>query len=209
MKHAFFLVALLAFLLSPSWLVAQQGEVAATFGATISPDAQGLVSCGEAILCPIPLGTTGPLTFGWGFSWQASFAQRLKSFKVASLSLEVPVNGAPDRTVPPLFIGGAYSSIFFTPGVQAKFLPSARISPFASVGGGLAHYHGTVANSSSNTGALGVGGGLDFRTRWPMVAFRAEVRDYITGRPAGFPFGAVTSNHLQNIFSGGGFVIKF
>lgn len=208
MKRVFLLLIPVAFLLS-SLLHAQRTEVAATFGATLSPDAQGLVSCGEAIVCPIPLGTTGPLSFGWGFSWQASFAQRLKNFKAASLYLEVPVNGAPERTTPTFLVGGSYSSIFFTPGLQAKFLPRSRISPFASVGGGLAHYYGTVSNSSSNTGALGVGGGLDFKTPWPKLAFRAEVRDYITGRPAGAPFGAVTSNHVQNIFSGVGFVIKF
>ena len=50
---------------------------------------------------------------------------------------------------------------------------------------------------------------LDFKTRLPLLGFRFEVRDFITGRPGTPSFSDVSSDHLQSIFVGGGVTLHF
>lgn len=183
---------------------AQKTEVAVTFGGALSPDAKGPIGCGEAIQCNIPPGTIGNLAIGPGVSWQASLGYRVANFSAAALYVELPLAGSPSRAQPG-FIGNEFSSLFFTPGVQLKFVPSRFMSPFASVGGGLAHFNDNFG-SSGNSGAFQIGGGVDFRTPLRVLGVRAEARDFVTGHPA--PFAGFTS-HLQHLFVGGGVVIKF
>lgn len=201
------ILVVLFVLLTPVLLRAQKTEVAVTVGATLSPDAKGFITCGEAIFCPIPPNTIGSLSISPGVSWQASFARRVAHFKAAGLYIELPVVGSALRTTETGFLAPEFTSIFFTPSAQIKLLPNAAISPFASVGGGLAHFQD--ANSSGNTGALQVGGGLDVKTPWRLIALRAEARDFIAGRPGNLAFAGFTSNHFQHIFTGGGVVLKF
>jgi len=182
----------------------EKAEVGVTFGAAVSPDAKGPIGCGEAMPCNIPAGTIGSLAIGPGVSWQASIAYRLANFRVAALYVQLPLAGSPSRTQPG-FIGNEFSSFFFTPGVQLKLVPNSFMSPFANIGGGLAHFNNNFG-SSGNTGAFQVGGGVDFRTPLRVLGVRAEARDFITGHPA--PFAGFTS-HLQHVFVGGGVVVKF
>lgn len=196
-------VVFVGLLLAGALAHAQKTEVAVTFGAAVSPDGKGPVTCGEAIPCQIPPGTIGPVSLGPGVSWQASLAYRLVNFRAAAFSLEIPVAYAPSRTGP---VSSDFSSLFFTPSAQLKLLPGGFASPFASIGGGLAHF-GTFA-SSGNTGAFQVGGGVDFRTPLRLLGIRAEVRDFITGHPAIFPVAAF-STRVQHVFVSGGVVVKF
>jgi hypothetical protein len=182
---------------------AQKAEVSVTFGAAVSPDGKGPVTCGEAIICPIPQGAIGPVSLGPGVSWQTSFAYRLADFKAAALYLELPIAGSPSRRGPSGIFNGDFSSFFFTPAAHVKFLPGSRVSPFASFGGGVAHF--SSFNSSGNAGALQAGGGLDFRTPLHVLGIRVEARDFITGHS---PFLGFTSK-VQHIFAGGGIVVKF
>jgi len=183
---------------------AQKTEVSLTLGAAVSPDGKGPVTCGEAIICPIPQGTIGSVSIGPGISWQASLAYRLANFRAAALYVELPFAGSPSRTGPGgIIFNGDFSSVFFTPAAHVKFLPRSSISPFASLGGGLAHF--SSSSSSSNTGALQVGGGVDFRTPLRVLGIRIEARDFITGHS---PFLGFTSK-VQHIFAGGGIVVKF
>ena len=96
---------------------------------------------------------------------EGNLAHRLANLHVASFHLELPLLGSPNRTAP----GTSFSSIFFTPGVKVKFsLP--LLSPFLSVGGGLAHFStGTNVGGSSTTGAFQVGGGVDVNTPIPLI----------------------------------------
>jgi len=183
---------------------AQKAEASFTVGAALSPDGKGPETCGEAIICPIPQGTIGPVALGPGVSWQTSFAYRLADFKAAALYLELPIAGSPSRSGPGgIIFNGDFSSFFFTPAAHMKFLPRSSVSPFASLGGGLAHF--SSFSSSSNTGALQVGGGVDFRTPLRVLGIRVEARDFITGHS---PFLGLTSK-VQHIFAGGGIVVKF
>jgi hypothetical protein len=205
------LVVVCALLLWPVLLQAQKNELAFTFGIALSPDGKGPVTCGEAVpRCPIPPNTIGSIGIGPGFSWQANFARRVVDFKAASLYLELPVSGSIARSTPGLVpLSNQFSSIFFTPSAQVRFLSGARISPFASVGGGLADFRNSTGGSSGATGAVQVGGGLDFKTPLPRISVRAEVRDFITGRPSNNAFSGFTSSHIQTLFAGAGVVFKF
>lgn len=196
--------AFVGLLLAGALAHAQKTEVAITFGAAVSPDGKGPAICGEAILCPTPPPIV-PLALGPGVSWQASFAYRLLNLRAAALYVELPLAGSPSRTAG--FSGTQFSSFFFTPSAQLKLLPDKFASPFASVGGGLAHFS-SFGSSGGNTGALQVGGGIDFKTPVRVLGIRAEARDFITGHPAIFPVGAFTSR-VQHLFVGGGVVVKF
>jgi hypothetical protein len=187
-------------------LHAQSNELSATVGVAFSPDAKGLLTCGEAIICGIPPGTIGNIGYGFGFSWQATYAHRLSNFHAASLYLELPAVGSPSRTSPN-FLASEFSTVFFTPSAQFKFLPGAWISPFASAGGGFGHFR--TRSSSANAGAIQLGGGADFRTPLPVLGVRTEFRDFITGRPDIVAFNGFTSNHFQHMFAGAGVVLKF
>lgn len=203
--NRFTLVLLL--LMAPLASYGQKTEVAMSVGVAVSPDGKGPPICGEAILCPISPDTIASLSLGPGVSWQASFAYRLANFKAVALYLELPVAGSPSRTGPGSFpLGGNFSSFFFTPSAHVKLLPGSRVSPFASVGGGLAHFS---SFDSANAGAVQVGGGVDFRTPLRVLGIRVEARDFITGRPDISPFTDFTSTHFQHIFAGGGVVLKF
>lgn len=59
---------------------------------------------------------------------------------------------------------------------------------------------------SDTKGAFQVGGGLDFKARLPLLGFRIETRDFITGPPS---LTSLTNKHLNNLFVGGGIVLRF
>jgi hypothetical protein len=105
------------------------------------------------------------------------------------------------------FLEPNFSTFFFTPSLKLKFLPSSGVSPFVSAGGGLARFGN---NPTSDTrGAFQVGGGVDIKTRLPLLGFRIETRDFLTGRPGIPSFTTITSDHLHNIFVGGGITLHF
>jgi hypothetical protein len=94
--------------------------------------------------------------------------------------------------------------------LRLKIAPIAPISPWVSVGGGWARYSLKDANLTQNKAALQFGGGLDFKTGLPVLGFRAEVRDFLTGVPT-FNSGFLTETglHHHNILAGGGIVLRF
>jgi len=194
----------LLFLLAAVAAQAQKAEVSFTVGAALSPDGKGLETCAEAIICPIPQGAIGPVSLGTGVSWQTSLAYRLANFRAAALYVELPFAGSPSRTGPGF--SPTFSSFFFTPSAHLKFLPGSAVSPFASVGGGVAHF--SSLDSRGNAGVLQVGGGLDFRTPLRVLGIRVEARDFITGHSSVAPLVDFTS-HVQHVFVGGGVVLKF
>jgi opacity protein-like surface antigen len=88
--------------------------------------------------------------------------------------------------------------------LRLKFAPSSGVSPFLSAGGGLGRFK--AGSTSDNHGAFQVGGGLDFKTKLPLLGFRFETRDFVTGSPS---FSTLTNNHLNNLFVGGGVTLHF
>lgn len=132
-------------------------------------------------------------------SYEGVIAHRLFNAHLAALHLELPIVGTPTRTLEQGPLRQDFSTVFVTPGLRLSVsLPG--LSPFFAVGGGLAHY--SASGSGSTVGAFQVGGGLDFHFAIPLVRFRAEVREFHNGSP-NFSVGN------NNIFAGGGIVLKF
>jgi len=168
------------------------------------------------VICTIPC----PLAFNFRTETHVFYAGtgavRLANFKLASLHLEVPVAGIPSAKVvfseTPFLNALKLSSVFVTPSLRVKFAPGFPVSPWASIGGGWAHYN--LAGPSMNKGALQFGGGVDIKTGIPLLGFRAEVRDFVTGQP---DFGIVSIQTVgsqglgrrHNVLAGGGIVLRF
>lgn len=210
-RHPFtaFLPILLSCLLS-THLFAQKNEVSFSVGGLISTNQ----SLGNNIsVCPVNLPNCNPpisISTDTGVAFEGTFARQMFKFGPASLDVEVPLLGAPGRD---LHFGGSptgtpVSSLFFTPSARVRFFRSKAISPFASVGGGLAHFG--FQGGDRNTGALQYGGGLDFKTPLPHVAFRAEARDfYAAGATQSTSLVPVSPLRQHNVFVGGGAVLRF
>jgi hypothetical protein len=135
-------------------------------------------------------------------------AHRLLNFHLASIYAELPIVGIPDRTAKQGTFSQDFSSLYFTPSLKLKF-SAPGLSPWVSVGGGFAHFSannvaGAIAASSTRN-ALQVGAGVDFSTPIPFIGFRAEVREFYTGRADLF----VTSPPQHNVLVGGGLVFRF
>ena len=137
---------------------------------------------------------------------------------LAFLSLEVPVVGIPSQQLTLASTASTVvdhlSTVFVTPALRLKFVPAAPIAPWVSVGGGWARFS-TDSGVTNNKGALEYGGGLDFKTGLPVLGFRAEVRDFVTGNPN---FGSINlvngaigqgGFHRHNLMVGGGIVLRF
>src|SRR5260221_2867332 len=203
MKRFAFLV--LTFLAVSTFALAQKSEVAFVAGSTLSPGVTGPRICEAVPVCP---NTSAHFAIDPGFTFEGSYAYRLADFKAASLHLELPFVFSPARRAGTSLLNrDTFSTFFFTPSVKLKLLPGAGVSPFVSAGGGLAHFG--ESSTSNSTGAFQVGGGLDFKTHLPLLGFRLEVRDFISGRPGTSSFVSITSDHVQHIFAGGGITLHF
>jgi hypothetical protein len=190
---------LLVLLFLASVVFAQSNDVGISFGGTFSPGAEGPAQCEAILTCPAGIVSR---SVDPGFSFEGTYAHRLANFRIASLHLELPFMFSPTRKSE--FLGPDFSTFFFTPSLRLKFLPSSRVSPFVSAGGGLGRFK--ESSTSDNHGAFQVGGGLDFKTRLPLLGFRIETRDFVTGAPS---FSTLTNNHLNNLFVGGGVTLHF
>ncbi|HEY7405132.1 MAG TPA: hypothetical protein VIB39_16515 [Candidatus Angelobacter sp.] len=186
-----------------------QNDISFSLGGLTSSD-QTLTPVG--ITCAIGA-TCGSLSssINNGIAFEGAFAHRLFGFHLASIDVELPVLGAPGRN---LRFGGSSSGspvsfLFFTPSARLRFLNGRAISPFGSIGGGLAHFG--FSGGDRNGGAAQFGGGLDFKSPFPRVAFRAEVRDFYSASSLGTSSGLtqVSPNRANNIFAGGGVVLRF
>jgi hypothetical protein len=190
--------------------LAQKNEISFSIGAMATSDQQQtLLGVGTCVVgfpnCAGPFNRSTDL----GVSFAGGYTRELFNFHVASLGAEFPILGVPGRNVNATVLGVplptiSESSLFFTPSARIRFLPSSPISPFFSLGGGLAHHD--AAGSTSNQGALQFGGGVDFKTPLPHLGIRAEVRDFWA---AGASSGIVTPEHQHNVFAGAGIVLRF
>jgi hypothetical protein len=152
--------------------------------------------------------------------YEGAFAVRLAGGGAVALSLEVPVVGIHSNnsqiaiTAP---IGNTTitldtSALSITPALRLKFIPASPIAPWVSVGGGWARFS-TDGGPTSNKGAIEYGGGLDFKTGLPVLGFRAEARDFVTGDP-NFGFTNIVTGdngglRRHNLMVGGGIVLRF
>ena len=190
-----------------SFALAQKNEVSLSAGALSTSDQQAFACFINISTCNGPFNTR----FSTSIALEGNYVRQVFNFRVASLGAEFPIVGVPSQEVTSTFnrflVSTHQSAFFFTPSARIKFLPSGRISPFLSLGGGLAHHD---AARSRTTGALQFGGGVDFKTPLPHLGIRAEVRDFwAAGLQETSAFARVTPERQHNIFGGGGLVIRF
>jgi len=154
---------------------------------------------------------------GNGITFEINYARVLLARPVFSLSAELPAVfnlhedlGSGGDVVPP-----HYRQIFITPSARLNLFPETVISPWVSLGGGLAHfsesgtliYGGTNPGGSSTSGVLQGSIGLDVRP-WPRLGFRAEGRDFWSGTPD-LPLADTGKTRQHNYFVGVGVVYHF
>jgi hypothetical protein len=214
-KHAPVFFLFLVFLLLSNFAVAQKADVALSFGASSVSDTHLTSECPLGVLCisvPAESVKTGHALF-----WEGTFSSRLIDAKLASIHLEIPLAGIAHQQAtftqsPNVFIAH-FSSLYITPSLKTKFFPAAPISPWISLGGGLAHF--SFPDDGSNKFALQLGTGADIKTPLPHLGFRVELRDFLSGQPSfatpgiGLAGSAESGLSRHNIFAGGGVVIHF
>jgi hypothetical protein len=242
MSKTFAVLLFIAFFIVSAQAHAQENEVSFSLGGTFTPG-----SSTSQIANPAFCTIANPHCFVFfdrshissQVSFEGVYARRFMQTQVASFYFELPIVGVPSRTLssslstfPPFgtfpsfettVSRSDFSSVFITPSFRAKFLPEAVVSPFASIGEGLArftiHSQSVVLNAAggpafrstdsftTNNLAFQFGGGLDFKTPVRNLGFRLEVRDFLTNRPRRFDFGS--SDRRNNIFAGAGVVFHF
>ena len=212
----FKIAGVVSFLLAVSTLaLAQKNEVSVSVGAMATSDQQTRLL---GITCPVGFpNCAGPVTASTdtGVAFEGDYVRQIFNLHLASIGAEFPIVGVPHRDVTMTAAPGipispqisSQSSVFFTPSARIEFLPSGRISPFFSLGGGWVHYERTT---SINRGALQFGGGADFKTPLPHFAIRLELRDFWAKAFAeSGGLASVEPERLHNVFGGGGIVFKF
>jgi len=185
-----------------TFAMAQKADAAFVVGGSFVSDTNGTV-----LTIPATIHTDHHIFL------EGALGIRLLNAHLISLHAELPVAGIPSQALTIKGISGTLDHLgttFITPGLRLKFAPIAPISPWVSVGGGWAHYSLNTAGTTENKGALQFGGGLDFKTNLPLLGFRAEVRDFLTGVPT-FNSGFLTETglHHHNILAGCGIVLRF
>jgi len=137
---------------------------------------------------------TPRLDTGSGVAFQVNYGRRFFKGRKVALYGEINALANPLRDVSSSIPTAThdFASLYITPGIRVKFLPTSRISPYALVGGGYADYEQSTTridgqtNSVSRELARGVfdfGAGVEVRV-WRFVALRGEARDFYSGSPA-------------------------
>jgi len=223
-KQVLVLVVLLCFMSLSA--LAQKADVAFVAGASFTSDSSLTVGCFTATppcVITLPVEGFGAIHPDHHIFLQGALGVRLLDARLASLHLELPVVGIPSQPVRLKALLGTFStpfdhlsSIYVTPALKVKLFPGAAVAPWGSIGGGVAHFSSDAG--STNKGALQFGGGVDIKTNIPLLGFRAEVRDFVTGDPrvggfssiASFPLLTTESGlHRHNVLVGGGVVLRF
>jgi opacity protein-like surface antigen len=164
------------------------------------------------------LEVTNPLNLGAAWALEGSYARRFAGVPLLSLSWELPVAGSSGSSIPTISgfnIATSYSSLFITPGLRVRLAPSFFLSPYVAAGVGLGHFNKTLitgVNTSNNTWAIDIGGGLDMKIL-PHTSLRGEIRDFNSGGLdiPGVPslLSSTVGGRLNNLFITAGISIKF
>jgi hypothetical protein len=163
--------------------VAQKNEIGGMIGRTFISD-QGVAGTG------LP---DSNIHFGHGLTFEANYSRRLVEAGIFVISLEIPLVVDPNQK---LHFGGldtpsSFASYFVTPSARVNLFTSGSISPWISVGGGVAHFtfdsrlESGLPNpnkSGTTTGAVQLGVGLDVKVIH-SVYLRGEAREFNSGEP--------------------------
>ena len=159
-------------------------------------------------------GTTVDL--GSGLALGANYGVRLRSGEHAALYGEFHflANGLRDISSANRGVIRDVATLYATPGIRVKFLPSRAFSPYVAIGGGYALYeqsHNRLdgqpnpASRFTHRGAFMYGGGVDSKL-WRFIGLRAEVRDFYSGSPS-YNVPSIRGGQ-HNVTVGGGLVVR-
>jgi hypothetical protein len=129
---------------------------------------------------------------------------------LASLYLELPFAAAwgGNRSIAQEnLLHENYNTMYLTPGLKLKLLPSSFISPYLAGGSGWGGFRSTNTSATANQFAGDIGGGADF-TILPILSLRGEVRDYYTSAPT-LDIPSVFHGNVNNVVISGGAVFRF
>jgi len=158
---------------------------------------------------------TPRLETGSGVAFQVNYGRRFFKDRKVALYAEIKALANPLRDVSSSIPMATrdFASLYITPGIRAKSLPTSRISLYALVGGGYGDYEQSTTringqpNSVSRELAHGVfdfGGGVDVHV-WRCLALRGEARDFYSGSPAYNVAGVSGGQH--NVVATGALVL--
>ena len=185
---------------------AQRNDVSGTIGRTFISDQLVVGS-------PLP---DSNIHFGNGLTFEVNYARHFLDREVFAVVAEIPAIFNPNQR---LHFGGfdtpsSFASYFVTPSARLHLFPETSVSPWVSVGGGLAHFSTSSrlesgqANpaGSTTTGVFQLGAGLDVRVA-RSVYLRGEVRELRSGEPA---LNVNTGkSRFDNLYAGGGLSFRF
>lgn len=150
-----------------------------------------------------------------GTALQANYGLRIAGNSVVSVFGEVHLLASPQRLVAGTAAATRdYASLYVTPGIRVKFRGSARVQPYAVIGGGYANYeHSTTtlagaanpAPRHTSHGVFAFGGGVDVPV-WRWIGARVEARDFYSASPV---YNVGPGGRQHNLVAGGGLVLRF
>jgi hypothetical protein len=157
---------------------------------------------------------------GKGITFGGEYTRRFLVDPLFSISGEVIAVYNPDED---LNAGGTnnavvpsdYKQLFITPAARLNLFPTTAVSPWVSLGGGIAHFSqgstldfgGPNPGKSTTSGVLQGGVGLDVKLVG-SVYIRGEARDFWSGVPD-FPLAPTGKSRQHNFFVGGGVFWRF
>ena len=160
--------------------------------------------------------SAGSVQISADVSLGANYGHRLLDAEFAAIYGEIQFVALPNRslTAPTTTVPQNYASLYVTPGLRLKVLPTARLSPWVALGGGYALYEQSakLSNGQNSTskflsrGVFDFGGGLDYRL-FRLFGLRGEVRDFVSGNPN--LNVALSSSTQHNIVASGGISVRF
>jgi len=145
-----------------------------------------------------------------GEGLQLNYAHRIVDIKLAALYLEIPFAagwGGSRSITQGNLLHENYNTMYLTPGLKLKILPTSFISPYLAGGLGWGGFRSTNTSATSNKFAGDIGGGADF-TILPILSLRGEVRDYYTSAPT-LDVQSVFHGSVNNVVISGGAVFRF
>jgi hypothetical protein len=147
---------------------------------------------------------------------QVNYARRIVDRRRFALYGEINFLASPRREVSSSVTTATrdIASVYVTPGLKFKLLPTSRISPYFAIGGGYADYEQSTtqlgggrnpASRQLSRGVFDFGTGIDVRV-WRWAALRGEARDFYSGSPN---YNAATiSGGQHNVVASVAFVLR-
>jgi hypothetical protein len=157
---------------------------------------------------------------GKGWSFDAEYARRFVVTPLFGISGEVLAMYNPDEdlnagSVTNPVVPIDYKQLFVTPAARLNLFPTTAISPWVSLGFGLAHFSqsdrlafgSTNPGQSTTSATLEAGVGLDVRLL-SRVYLRGEARDFWSGHPD-FPLAPTGRSRQHNYYVAAGAYWRF